>query len=294
MKVTKINTDETLRELICHGTPGFQFEYYIDDVHAFDKGYVDWHWHDEFEWMYLKEGEARVCIGGEEILLFLGDSLFINSRALHEIRSKNGATLPNILFSGSFISEEFSDIYEEYVLPVISSEKEYLVFRGDDDKNEDILTQLKKTLLLCENKEDNKLEIHAQLCLLWAELKEKYADVFLRKKSRADMIKRARMQKMLTFIYENHAREISLNDIAGAAKISKTEAIRCFTGALGMPPVEFLIDYRLTRARALILSGGAGVLQAALLCGFNNVSYFIRAFKKKYSVTPGKLKPVKN
>ena len=46
MQITEIRTDETMRELREHGTAAFPFEYYYDDVHAYDKHYIEWHWHD--------------------------------------------------------------------------------------------------------------------------------------------------------------------------------------------------------------------------------------------------------
>ncbi|MGL6198126.1 MAG: hypothetical protein ACRC3H_04240 [Lachnospiraceae bacterium] len=38
---TKIITDESMMELIPHGTPNFPFQYYYDDIHKYENQYID-------------------------------------------------------------------------------------------------------------------------------------------------------------------------------------------------------------------------------------------------------------
>lgn len=80
MQITEIRTDETMRELREHGTAAFPFEYYYDDVHAYDKHYIEWHWHDEFEWMIVENGVVDCLLFSEKLRLYQGEGLFINSR----------------------------------------------------------------------------------------------------------------------------------------------------------------------------------------------------------------------
>lgn len=70
--------------------------------------------------------------------------------------------------------------------------------------------------------------------------------------SRVQLNTQVRLQKMLSYIYENYARTVTLADIAGAANISRSEAGRCFQSYLGYSPVETLIHYRLQAAQRLL------------------------------------------
>ena len=55
---------------------------------------------------------------------------------------------------------------------------------------------------------------------------------------------------------------------------------------MGMPFTTYLNDYRLTLAAKSLLETHKAVLEIASECGFENLSYFNRIFKKKYGITP--------
>lgn len=88
--------------------------------------------------------------------------------------------------------------------------------------------------------------------------------------------------------------KITLTDIANAANISKSEALRSFHLALSTTPINYLIDYRLERAQKLLLTTDDTVTQIALTVGMDNISYFVRAFRKKYGTTPKKFREHKD
>ena len=54
-----------------------------------------------------------------------------------------------------------------------------------------------------------------------------------------------------------------------------------------MPFIQYLNDYRLTMAGELLKMTEESVTQIALKCGFENLSYFNRLFRRKFGVTPG-------
>ena len=91
---------------------------------------------------------------------------------------------------------------------------------------------------------------------------------------------------MLTYIYENYAQTVTLEDIAASAHISRSEAGRCFKTYMGCSPVEALIRYRLQTARRLLSEKSLTLQEISAACGFNSANYFGRAFKKAYGYTP--------
>jgi AraC-like DNA-binding protein len=52
-------------------------------------------------------------------------------------------------------------------------------------------------------------------------------------------------------------------------------------------PLAYRDGLRLAHAKELLLHAGATVGEAALACGFEDESYFVRFFKKQTGVTPG-------
>ena len=99
MQLTEIRTDDTLRELQDHGTPEFPFAFYDETVQQFRKGYIDWHWHSELEWVLVAQGTLDCRVAADTaVRLQAGDGLFCNARVLHRLESPQGAHIPNLLF----------------------------------------------------------------------------------------------------------------------------------------------------------------------------------------------------
>ena len=63
--------------------------------------------------------------------------------------------------------------------------------------------------------------------------------------------------------------------------------MKYFKQYAGMPFIQYLNDYRLTRAGEYLKMTEENVTQIALKCGFENLSYFNRLFRRKFGVTPG-------
>ena len=99
-----------------------------------------------------------------------------------------------------------------------------------------------------------------------------------------------RIQKMLSYIYDNYSKAITLQDIANAANISRSEAGRCFKTYMECSPVDALIQYRLQIAHELLGDKSLTLEKISCACGFHSVRYFNRQFKKKYGYTPHELR----
>jgi AraC family transcriptional regulator len=97
--------------------------------------------------------------------------------------------------------------------------------------------------------------------------------------------------KAVAFIQQNHARDISLGDIAACVHISPFHLARTFKRAMGVSPYQYLLQVRVNSARALIMAGGGGhsLADIATSVGFADQSHLTRHFKRVLGVTPSKL-----
>ncbi|HAI06934.1 MAG TPA: hypothetical protein DCM39_14655 [Pantoea sp.] len=73
--------------------------------------------------------------------------------------------------------------------------------------------------------------------------------------------------------------------MASRASGSTYHVVRCFSGLTGQPPLQYLMQLRLRRARQL-LRNRVNPLEEALALGFYDQSHFINAFRKVMGVTP--------
>ena len=68
--------------------------------------------------------------------------------------------------------------------------------------------------------------------------------------------------------------------------MSEVNFRRTFGEYLGISPVDYRNDLRLTEAQKKLTSGEYNVTEAANSVGFSNLSFFIRLYKKKFGHTP--------
>lgn len=77
-----------------------------------------------------------------------------------------------------------------------------------------------------------------------------------------------------------------LTALAAMVGLSKTQLLRRFARAYGVPPHAWLLLQRAERARSLI-RGGSALAEAAAACGFADQSHLTRLFVRQFGYTPG-------
>lgn len=91
---------------------------------------------------------------------------------------------------------------------------------------------------------------------------------------------------MKHYANENLSNEIHLRDIAILYDRNEKYIGRLFKSKVGMSFSEYCNEQRLKKAERLLRERSKKVIDIASECGFENVTYFNRLFKKKYGVPP--------
>ena len=79
---------------------------------------------------------------------------------------------------------------------------------------------------------------------------------------------------------------VNLDDLAQDVRVSKGHLCRLFKAYSGKTVFEYLIDKRIGSAMMRLRSGNEKILAIALNCGFNDIAYFNRTFKRLAGATP--------
>jgi two-component system response regulator YesN len=87
-------------------------------------------------------------------------------------------------------------------------------------------------------------------------------------------------------IKEDFGRPLTLDLIAGELGISAARLSRFFVEGTGKGFSDFLIEYRIERAKEMLLEPEASIKQVSVACGYSDPNYFSRLFKKVTGVTP--------
>lgn len=286
MGINKITTDETLRENIQHGSSRFPFAYYEENIWQFDFHRIDWHWHHEFEFVYVEDGTALCLIGKDKIELSKGCALFINSGVLHRFEAKSSTFIPNIVFSPTLLAPEKSLIYEKYINPVIHSSLPYQIINPESVWQNHILQILPQIFTMQEPDKINELRILQLLLQIWDTLST-HLDLSssLPNPHRLNH-KQARLQTMMQYIHDHYMEDITLEMIAASASISKSGALNIFQSGIQITPVAYLIQYRLAQAAEQLYTTQKSVALIAEEMGFASSGYFCRKFRQYYHMSP--------
>lgn len=282
----KIMTDENLMETIQHGSNSYPFKFYYDNLALFDFNCIEWHWHTEFEFVYIESGTVTFWIGEKQFTLSEGNGVFINSKILHRFHSPNGAVIPNFVCMPFFIAAQDSFVYHKYILPVISSTLTFQVFHGNISWQAKALSIIKQIIAVQNCTSSSELATSYLLQMLWLEIYENADIKYTKEHINESASSQARLQLMMQYIHQNYIRDISLGDIAEHAKISKSTVLNLFRRYLHITPINYLINYRLNEAAHLLTKTEKKINTISYETGFNNVDYFCRLFKKHYQLTP--------
>ena len=287
-----IDTDDTMREIRSHGTGDFPFQCYSELFDwRYNIGDIGWHWHRELEFVLVQEGAIEYQAGDRVVSLKKGDCAMINSGVIHHGGMHNAGEkwcrFINFLFLPELVAPGNSAIYRKYVEPALDSGADVIVFNRDIPWRKRICEWLENLWNICRTAESMpELQIHINVCNLWLELAAHVNEYREQPKTDRNIVMQARLRKMMQFVWENYTERISADDIAGAANISQSAALRCFRAGTNMSPVEYLNDYRLRCAKEKLLTTHSMISEIALSVGFESVGYFNRLFKREFGMTP--------
>ena len=275
-----------MMETIQHGSKEYPFHFYYDNLELFDFHCIEWHWHTEFEFVYVETGTVYFGISDKQFALSEGQGVFINSKILHRYFSQGKAIVPNFVLMPYFIAAQDSLIYQKYVLPIMASPMDYQIFSSDIPWQAQALSLMREMMAAQEKASDVELVSSYLIQKIWHILYQNTDVEHMGKKENYSASSQARLQLMMQYIHQKFAYNISLSDIADQAKVSKSTALNLFQRYLGISPVTYLINYRLQEAAKLLASTEKKVTVISKDTGFDNVDYFCKAFKKYYKLTP--------
>jgi AraC family transcriptional regulator len=93
-------------------------------------------------------------------------------------------------------------------------------------------------------------------------------------------------QKALWYIESHLAGELTLDEIAGVAGISRFHMVRAFAAATGLSVMRYVRARRLTEAARALAHGAPNILELALDADYGSHEAFTRAFRDHFGVTP--------
>ncbi len=241
-------------------------------------------WHENLRFLYVLEGRAEIHLLDGVVSLATGQGAFINQNVIHLVKAAEVCYYCCISFPAYFLEFYGGGPVKAPVETLVESRQlTVYVFDGRQDWHGRVLAHL---CMLCSLEEEKpplySYEVMVQLVNMWLEM-QKHIVLPPRKR---ESVKCARMRKFLYYIGQHYREEVSLEELAASAGVSKSECLRCFKQSLGTTPYKYFMYYRLAKAADLLRNTDRQVSEIAILTGFEQSSYFGKCFRERLGCTP--------
>jgi AraC-like DNA-binding protein len=100
----------------------------------------------------------------------------------------------------------------------------------------------------------------------------------------------SRQHFLLDYIHGHLSDKLGVDALSRKAHMSRNEFFKWFRMQFGISPLEYINRERIKLAKQLLGSHNTTVTETAYQCGFTDVNYFVRLFKKSEGITPGTFK----
>lgn len=270
-----------------HGDDAFNFAFYEYQKNS-EKRFFPLHWHDEYEIIYMESGCMDFEIEGRSIHLEANQAIFIDRHQIHACYDKIASDNKYycIVFGEKFLfPSPLAKVCQTSVQPTGSGRlKPQEHITGATPWELDFLDTVKAICLLAPaNRIGFELELQIKLLSLFLMILQNNAYTILTPSQEND---KGRIREALSFIHENYQTDIRVAKLAKSLNICNEHFIRSFRAAVGKPPKEYIIAYRINAAASLLKKSDESVTSIAERCGFSDMSYFSKYFRKIKGCSP--------
>lgn len=270
-----------LQEKRTHGKPEFRFsiEYVSSDKE--NTVFSPLHFHSEFEFCVVDEGNMTIQVNDEYITLSKGEGLFINSGTLHSVLSSmdSGGHLIILMFDSELILSEKDITRDKYILPLINGE--ISVYEK--------LSREECALILRAKADYERKDFGYELEMKCYSLRLIGKLISLRQNthSKAPGKNVEIIKKALEFIHCNYQNNITLSEMASHVFVSPEHLCRVFSQLSDVSPFQYLNRYRIIQSTRMLADRSVSISKIASTVGFNSSSYYNKMFQRYMGCTPG-------
>ena len=228
-------------------------------------------WHENIEFLYCTEGEGYVQCG-REIFPFRPNDLFVvNADTLHTTGSQNSVTYQCLIVDRSFFIENGISFHNLYFQNTIRDPQVSILFSdiAEAYRNFDPHTFCAAAEIRCK-----ALNFLLFLCRNYTA-----------KQPSASTYTDPAIKEAIVYMRRHINHPITLDLLSTHIGLSKYHLSRQFKLATGKTIIEYMNLTRCTEAKRL-MEAGASVSAAALCCGYENLSYFSRTYKRLMGELP--------
>ncbi len=225
------------------------------------------HRHKDTEIIYCVEGTGDCIVNETNYKLTPGKILSINPYDVHTMTTPSYIDYYALIILDSFCIQNGINVYNN-ILPVIT-------------ENEAILPLIEQACAEFYSSKPDVLKLRIMVMNIIHEMYSKFSYI----SNTNNLANYKDIFNAIAYVNEHYSEDISVEQVANIAGLSKFYFMKKFKEFTGFSFITFLNLIRCRSANALI-ARGASVSSAAFECGFHDVAFFSRTYKKLMGATP--------
>lgn len=246
------------------------------------------HRHDFVEIMYVCRGSVTHVVGGRRITVRAGELLFLGSNTWHQILPAGrddvavNFLIRPVFFRTAFDMMDEQNVLGDFIIDSLAGDgaaDDFLYFAVSDVLPVQNLVENLLYSLCCAEEGSEKIN-EVTMGLLFLRLMR-----FTARAETGGGAPRTLALRALGYIDESYL-SATLRQFAKRNGVPEYTASRVVKAQLGMSFQQLLQEKRFSVARQLLRTTGLPVTEIIALVGYENTSYFHRAFRKKYGMSP--------
>ena len=280
----------SLKENRTHGT--VQYPVALYEWNGENEWHVVPHWHEEMEWIYFQKGDFPVWINTKEYQVHAPAFMCIHPEELHALILEKDGIESAVVFPLDILCFERYDAAEAKVLGPLAEGKLRMpvLCQSGDAAFEELSACYKEIeqMLRQMKKQKNMLYLNIKAKMLELIAVAYKHDLLTRqvREGREEAGTVENLKKVLQYIGEHYSSPIRLSELAELVNMNEQYFCRYFKKNIGKTITEYINVIRVEKAATALAETEDKIIDIASACGFDNIGYFIRRFKKEKDMTP--------
>ncbi|OXM13609.1 AraC family transcriptional regulator [Paenibacillus herberti] len=249
------------------------------------------HWHNHIELLQFRSGHAVIEVNYVPIEAGPGDIMVFNSNDIHMGILQSESVEYDILIADlTLLQSQSPDAAEtKYITPMAQNR---ILFRNQisgDARLTAILDQLAEEFRTRQS--GFELSVKSLLYGMLTELLRGYVDLRLTEnESHTRLRNLERFEPIFHYIETNYTDDITVDDLAARASLSRFHFSRLFRQLTGRTVTDYVNRIRINKSEYLLRSSEKTIAEIAMAAGYNDLSYFSRTFRKYRGYAPSEVR----
>lgn len=244
------------------------------------------HWHREIELIYVIKGTINLGINDQPYIISAGEIVLIDGGELHYVLASPGSERIIYQFDLAF----FKTMLEQIDLPVLFGELPTL----SRDWGAAVTDDIRQLLDQIYQEETNRLpgmtfevraDLYKMLTRFIREVPRTKVKTAVSQQVKSDEIL-ARLDIVFRMVERRYTGHLTLEEVAAEIGYSQFYFTRFFKRNTGKTFITFLNDYRIDKAKWLLINSTLSVTEIISQVGFESDKTFYRLFKQSMAISP--------